>query len=100
MAVIKVEVDTEKPDIMLSIDGETIEGATWITVSKSYYDGEDKPYISIDIPKKMDNGLMTMMRYYSSGEQLVNATIAKDTTTLKGFVGVARLSNDIANFLK
>jgi hypothetical protein len=98
MAKIVVEIDTDSPDIKLNIDGQDILGASYICFSKW---GEDKkPSVSIDIPGKMDNGLVTMFRYYSDSEE-INSSIASilDTNTIPGFTGIPKLSNDIANYL-
>lgn len=99
MAKVIVEVDTDKPEIMLKIDGESIDGATYVCFSKYYNDDKEIPYISIDIPKRMDNGLTTMMRYYSSSSQIDDNIITRDNKTLKGFTGIVKLSSEFAKLL-
>lgn len=99
MAKVVIEVDTEQKGIAVSIDGVAVTGSpTYVSVSE--YEYEEKPYISIEIPTKLDNGLQTTLRYSSCAKDIQRtAASIIDTTTLKGFVGVNKVSDDIAKYL-
>jgi hypothetical protein len=110
MANISVQINTDGPQVMVSIDGQSIPNVNDISIYNMV--GEDGKsagvYLSIYTSEVMKNGVVKQVNYYASGSPEAEAALATaealDTETIPGFVGVeqtdamSKVREDIEGF--
>lgn len=90
MAKLILEVDTESHEMSVSIGGENIENANYISVYR-YMDYEGKPRVecTVQTHEKGDNGVSKHTSYHAHGsEKAKNIPKDKVISTIAGFIGV------------
>lgn len=98
MAKIVCVVDTDAKTFDVSVDDTKIENVSDFSV---YIYNNDKLSVNLSTYKKLDNGLIERMTYYSDAEDVgsVLAAVA-DIQTVPGFYGVSEIQNDIRKYIK
>ena len=88
MAKIVFEIDTEVKGIKTSIDGVDYSDVAYVSINQ--WESSEKPYVSIEIPSKLDNGLRSMVRYESCSNLKENTgKIEYNKEQIPGMVGVS-----------
>jgi len=97
MAEIICRVNTDSKEFEVTVDGAKVDGVNDFSVYQ--YSDSDKPMISIRAPKKMDNGLVQVIQYYSDSSEIERSLLATaDINTVPGFFGVETTMNDICKY--
>ncbi len=86
MAKITINIDTDVQGISADIDGTTIDGVAYVSVSQY---NDEKPYVCIEVPQKLDNGLRSMLRLSTGSETKIEYNKPDDLS----------LKDSIASFL-
>lgn len=102
---VQIEVDTEEKTMDVSINGEKVKNANYVSCYKYFnsYEQEDEVSVSVSASEKDDNaGVVKTTNYYSESSQKAKEIPSKDAVrTFAGFVGVKQVdaTKAVAEFL-
>lgn len=94
MANISIQINTDGPQVDVSIDGVSIPNVNDIGVYNAMGENgqSNGVYLSIHTTEIMQNGVVKQVNYYASGSVEAEAALATavtlDTKTIPGFIGV------------
>jgi len=100
MAKVNISVDTDNKSVVVTIDGNTIENVTDVSM---YVDSAGKPMVRISTSEKTDGGVEKYTTYYAQaseeGKQLLSSQAAVYNKNIPGFIGVEKTVEQISMFI-